>query len=227
MTPVLDLQIYTLLKYLKRCLLEDTILQGWLSATGDQLCRGTYQVQPIYDDQGKIGVDVTQLPCIAAYVTKSTWDPSSIPGGMEESIQLWYVFDTPIDDVTDGGIPVSGLEKAEIWKRAVWDRICYWLRTGSVTYGEEDTTIDLMSDGKIDTIYPVSAEYFPPGNTYGGFRAQLDMTRVYPPFAVDAPGDLDTITYHMATGDTLGTAGSPPEDPDGIIVEGQVTGLNE
>ena len=208
MIPVLDYQITYLLSRLRDSLRGDDLLCRWLDASPDQIVRGTYRVQPVYEEDGQVKVDTTQLPCIAAVILASEPHYGFVDSGQTESLQLWYVFDTPADDRTGSGIAISGPEKAETWKRCVWDRVCYFLRTDS-TYTDPDI-------GKIDSLEIGKASFFPAGHAFGGFKADLTMVRTLAPMATDALKELQTISIDMGSGVTETV-------PTGPKVEAEIT----
>jgi hypothetical protein len=202
----LDYQITYLLARLRDDLRADSLLALWLGASPDEIVRGTYRVQPIYEDKGEIFVDATQLPCIAAVILTSDPFQGIVAGSQKETVQLWYAFETPIDDMAPGGIAISGPEKAEVWKRCVWERVCYWLRN-------DDTFTDA---GKMDSIEIGRASFFPAGHTFGGFKSELTIVRTLAPMSVADLKELHTISLDIGEGAHKTT-------PDGPIVEAEIT----
>lgn len=210
-----DRQVSEILAFLKQALRGDAVLIENLRCSPDDIVRGLIEDEPLYqDDKGELKAYATELPCLALYETGST--PLARPHAGERcTLDLYYALQTPAGDLDPiSGRPITGQVKVRRWLKALWWRVCYWLRQHKLP-PEQPTgkgQYDLMVAGGIDTLVVKKVDYFPAGKL-SGLRASLEMIRAVPPYEVPAPGIVTLISWDAELYST----------PSSLTVDGQVT----
>lgn len=195
-------QLEAILWFLKTALNGDPLLTRFIEP---RVVSATAEFDPFEIAQNDEGAPVltlytTELPMLAV------WEEDSediFPGGFQGErcmLKYAYAFEAPV-----GSADVPQRAWGRRVAKTVRTRIARWLQVHRFKDAALGTTWDLLEQGGIESIYPVSAETID-GGRYMGVTGSIEMTHLFEPYEKLDPVALDTVEIDIHPGDDLSTA---------------------
>jgi hypothetical protein len=201
-----NIQITSILEFLRVALRSDSELLTALQAEPNEIVRGLWEDTPIYEEANDLKIyPGVETPCLACVALDGIPHTAAGPQGQQETLTLWYVVTTPMGDIDSrSGRAVTGPVKVRRWVTSIWWRLSYWLRRTRYEAGAVgDAYRDLMEFGGIHKLRPIKVQYFPSAK-FSGFSATLEMVYYAPPYLERAPRELEHINLDMDTAEATG-----------------------